>query len=466
MKIGKQTERIFLVLCLTLGAWSGVNGQTPEPYTLRDILTRALENNHSIVKAKYDYEEGEARTREVRSAALPQVNINADFTDNVIQQAFVFPAMLGDPNAGPDDYAVLRAGMKYSTSVSAQATQTLFNKSVFTGIKAAEVSEEFYSQQIARTEEEVIRQVANLFYRTAALQAQKTVLASSLEQTAKNLEITRARYENGLARKLDADRLKVAITNLQTQIRSVDDAHANLLNQLKLVAGIDMAASITLEEPVLEQSESYVYAPAAITHDWSWQNKIEHKLLNTQLKLYDLERKNYSAGFFPVLSAYANYTYTGQSNQFLLSSEASPLWFDVASVGLRLSIPVFDGLNKSAKVQQSRIRRMKTERDLKFTEQQSDMEFRNALKSFETSYASYLAQKDNVDLAHSVYDVTLENFNEGLSPLTDLLQAEQSRIQAQSQLIESLISVRQAEVALLSARGEVKTLINQEQTQP
>src|SRR5690606_7730934 len=119
---------------------------------------------------------------------------------------------LGDPNAGPDDDAVLRAGMQYSTSASVQATQQLFNKSVFTGIKAAKVSEEFYRNNIQRTEEEVIQQVSTLFYQVASLQAQREVLLSNLEQTNKNLNITRERFENGLARKLDVDRLKVNAT--------------------------------------------------------------------------------------------------------------------------------------------------------------------------------------------------------------------------------------------------------------
>src|SRR5690606_24877054 len=165
-------------------------------------------------------------------------------------------------------------------------------------------------------------------------------------------------------------------------------------------------------------------------------------------------------GYFPTLSAFGNYTYTGQSNTFFLSSESNPLWFDVASVGLRLSIPVFDGLNKSAQMQQSKIRRMTTERDLAFTKQQSNMQYLNASQSFETSYASYLAQTENVALANSVYDVTLQNYNEGVSPLTDLLQAETSQIQAKSQLIESLLKVKEAEISLLKAKGEIKNLLN------
>lgn len=460
MKSDRFVRMVPLTLMVLVLSMSFATAQTPATYTLKDMLKVALENNNNIIKAKYDYEEGQLKTKEVKSSALPQININADLTDNVIQQAFVFPAMLGDPNAGPDEYAVLRAGMQYSTSITAQATQQLFNKSVFTGIKAAKVSEDFYRQNIERTEEEVISQVARLFYQSSSLKAQRLVLESTLEQTQKNLRITTDRFEAGLARKVDVDRLKVSVTNLQTQLRSIDDSYSNLLNQLKLVAGLDVETEIEVSEPVLEDNSSYLIDPALASAELTWENKIEYKQLSTQLSLYDLERKNFSSGYYPTLSAFANYTYTGQSNDFVLSGNANPLWFDVASIGLRLSIPVFDGLAKSSRVQQSKIHRIKTERDMKFTEQQANMEFQNAMKTYQTSYENYVAQKENVALANSVYDVTLQNYNEGVSPLTDLLQAESSRIQAQSQLIESLLGVKQAEVALLKAKGEIKNLLN------
>lgn len=452
-------RKLLVLLIIGTFAASGVNAQQ-QPYTLKQVLEMAVQANNNIVKAKYDYEEGEAKTRQVKAGALPQVNVNADLTDNVIRQAFIFPKAFADPTAGPDEFMVLRAGMQYGLSTTASATQQLFNKSLMTGIKAAKASEEYYRNNIVRTEEEVILQTSNLFYQAASLQAQREVLQSNLGQTNKNLKITTDRFQNGLARKLDVDRLKVNVANLQTQMRTVDDNYSNILNQLKLSIGLDVNTAIELSEPILTDSAAYEINPALVQDDWKFENKIEYRQLTNQINLYDLERKNFAAGYFPTISAYGNYTYNGQSNDFILKSGSNPLWFDIASVGLKLSLPVFDGFSKSAQIQQSKIRRMKTERDLAFTRQQSNMEYLNATKSFETSFESYQAQKENVALANSVYDVTLQNYNEGVSPLTDLLQAETSRIQAQSQLIESLLKVKQAEIALLKSKGEIKTLLN------
>ena len=178
-------------------------------------------------------------------------------------------------------------------------TQQLFNKSVLTGIKAAKVSEDYYNYNIARTEEEVIQQVATLFYQAASLQAQRHVLETTLSQTQKNLAITTDRYQNGVARKVDVDRINVNLTNLQTQLRSIDDSYANTINQLKLASGLDMNLAIEVNVPLVLDTATYQYDPAITMSEWNWENKIEFKQLSTQLSLYDLERKNFSAGYYP-----------------------------------------------------------------------------------------------------------------------------------------------------------------------
>ncbi|MBL7878097.1 MAG: TolC family protein [Cyclobacteriaceae bacterium] len=436
--------------------------QEVQHYSLRQCIQQAMTENISILKAQMDEEEGKQKTKEVKATAFPQINATGELIDNVLRQAFVFPAALGDPNAGPDDYIVLRGGLKYATSINVQANQQIFNQSLFTGIKAARVGEDYYRFNRERIEEETIYQVASLFYRVATLKTQQIVLETNQEELQKSLAITNDRFNNGLARKLDVDRLRIGVTNIETQLATIRDSYSVSISQLKLLIGLnqDSAFDIDFQLPTDLDSAFLNYTPTPLVTEFVWEDKIEYKQLTTQLSLYELERKNYSAGYYPTLSAFANYTYLGQSNSFFLSSDANPLWFDVASIGLRLNVPIFDGFRKHAQMRQSRIRQMKTEKDLAFVKQQSSTVSENAVRSLEVNYKNFQAQRQNVLLANSVYDVTEQNYNEGISPLTDLLQAETARIQAQSQLIEALLKVKQSEIDLLRANGNIKSLLN------
>ncbi|MBS1554366.1 MAG: TolC family protein [Bacteroidetes bacterium] len=436
--------------------------QEVQRYSLKQCIQQAMAENVSVLKAQLDEDEGKQKTKEVKATAFPQINATGELIDNVLRQAFVFPAALGNPNAGPDDYIVLRGGLQYATSINVQANQQLFNQSLFTGIKAAKVGEDYYTFNRERIEEETIHQVASLFYRVATLKTQQIVLETNLVELQKSLAITTDRFNNGLARKLDVDRLRIAITNIETQLATIRDSYSVSVSQLKLLIGLnrDFSFDIDFQLPANLDSVFLNYTPTILATEFVWEDKIEYKQLNTQLSLYKLEKQNYSAGYYPTLSAFANYTYQGQSNSFFLASDANPLWFDVASIGLRLNISVFDGFRKSAQMQQSRIRQMKTEKDLAFVKQQSSTTSENAVRSLEVNYKNFQAQRQNVMLANSVYDATEQNYNEGISPLTDLLQAETARIQAQSQLIEALLKVKQSEIDLLRANGNIKSLIN------
>ena len=102
-----------------------------QQYSLKQCLDYALESNARVDKARYDFQEGEEKTKEVKAQALPQVNGTASFTDNLIIPSLV----IGDQ--------VIKAGAQYNTNIGAEASQQLFNQSVFTGIRAAKVSEEY-----------------------------------------------------------------------------------------------------------------------------------------------------------------------------------------------------------------------------------------------------------------------------------------------------------------------------------
>ena len=71
------------------------------------------------------------------SAALPDIGASAQYQRNFrVQEAFL-PAIIFDPNAGPDDLIPVRFGADNQWSAGLTLNQRLFEYGVFVGIGAA-----------------------------------------------------------------------------------------------------------------------------------------------------------------------------------------------------------------------------------------------------------------------------------------------------------------------------------------
>jgi outer membrane protein TolC len=183
-----------------------------------------------------------------------------------------------------------------------------------------------------------------------------------------------------------------------------------------------------------------------------FQNRTEFQLLNKQKELYNLELKNIKGGYLPTLAAFASYNTMAMRSEFNFFQSGRP-WFQTSVVGLKLNIPIFDGLEKRAKGQQSKLRHAKLENDSKMLKQSITMDITNANAKLINSRRALAAQKENRLLAEEVYTQTQLQYKEGLASMTDLLNAETSMRDAQNNYIRALIESLIADLELQKADG-------------
>ena len=135
-----------------------LQAQEVKKLTLQDALVYALENKADAKKAKLKVENSEYQIQEVRSRALPQISANGSLTYNPILQTNVIDGgSFGQP--GTTIQAV--SGQKWNSVGTLSLTQALFDQSVFTGLKAAKSTREFYQINEQLTEEQVMEAEAN-----------------------------------------------------------------------------------------------------------------------------------------------------------------------------------------------------------------------------------------------------------------------------------------------------------------
>ncbi|KAA6301650.1 MAG: hypothetical protein EZS26_002115 [Candidatus Ordinivivax streblomastigis] len=146
------------------------------------------------------------------------------------------------------------------------------------------------------------------------------------------------------------------------------------------------------------------------------------------------------------------------SNYFNNSSENK--WYNSSYIGVSLSIPVFDGLQKRSKSRQAKLEYTRTGLILDNTKERFNVDFKNAINNYYNNKTNVERQNQNINLAEKVYVETALKYREGLASMSDLLQDEMGLSNAQASYLNALYNFKEAEINIMSLNGEIKYLIN------
>jgi outer membrane protein TolC len=457
--------RTLFFLVIFLGFAAGTNAQhpvqltqQPVPLDLKEALTYALKANQDARKSRLDVENSQYQIDEVRARALPQVNGSTSLTYNPLLQQSALPNIFG-PNPNPNETILVAFGQKWNTTAGVSLSQAIFDKSVLTGLKAAKTTKEFYQLNSQLTEEQVIEQVATNYYQLLVQRQQVSVLDSTIQNTTRVQRVLRGQFENGLAKKIDLDRIAVNISNLNSQRQQLLNNVTLLENQLKFFIGMPIETPISIPE-----AETHSIQPQAVPSNLSVNadGRLEYRLLETQEKLLQYQKEAYKSEYYPSLSLSGNYSYQGLGNKQPLfkGKEQGVNWVDAAAVSLNLRIPIFNGFATKSRIKQANIGIEKIREDKANAKLALNLAFENARTQINNSIITLNAQKENMKLAQEVFTNTQNNYNNGLATLTDLLNAETSLMEANNNYSSALLNYRLAEVQLIKSQGQLKSLLN------
>lgn len=411
--------------------------------TLKQAIEYALQNKSDALKAKLDISNADAKIIEAKAGALPKVNGTANLTYNPIIQEVSL------------DGRTIKMGQKWIAGAGVQLQQAIFDQQVFIGLKAAKSTKEFYQLNADLTDEQIIERVSNAYFQVFTAQEKKSTLESSFASTEKVRNVIKSLYDNGLSKKIDLDRTNVNLTNIETNIKQSNNGIAQAENALKFYMGMPIETKIQLVREDMEVT------PHLLEDMISTDNRTEVKVLLKNKELLEYQKKATEAAYYPTVNLTANYNWQGLGPKFPLTNGKSEgvYWSDYSAIGLRINIPIFNGFATKAKVQQNQIEIDKLEADLKDTKLGLDQAYQNAKSQIENSLASIENQKANVELAESVLADTKSNYQYGLATLTDLLDAENSLVQAKNNYTTAVLDYKIAEVQYYKSKGELKTYL-------
>jgi len=123
-------------------------------------------------------------------------------------------------------------------------------------------------------------------------------------------------------------------------------------------------------------------------------------------------------------------------------------WFPTAVIGLKLSVPIWDGLQKNSRVQQSKLGLAKVDNSLNQYRNSIQLEYTSAQSTFKTKLASLEITKQNRVLAVEIARVSKVKYDNGLGSSLELTDAESALKEADANYLNTLYETIVAKVEL------------------
>lgn len=440
IRLRKIYAGLFLLASLA------VNAQT---FSLKQAVDYAITHQVQVKNSQIDLQNASAKINEIKAMGLPQVNGSLALTNNLILQRVFIPAKIFNPAAAEGDLIAAKFGVENSGFANVGLSQLLFDGTYLLGLKASSVYKDLSVKSLTQSKQQVAENVTKAYYGILVNEKRIGLLRLNVARLDTLLKETRALNQQGFVEKIDVQRLDVQANNLRTEVENINRLQELSITLLKFQMGYPMEEPIVISE-TLEKVELTTFNKNA-AGEFSYVNRIEYSLLQTQESLAELDLKSIKSGYLPRLMLNANYGYNAGANAF--SDLMSKQWFDNSAITMSLQIPIFDGYSKKYKAVQSANNLQKVRQSFGLLKSSIDMQRTQASITLKNALESMKEQKANLDLANEISRVTRVKYQQGVGSNLEVLNAESSIKESQANYFTALYNALIAKVEVEKANG-------------
>lgn len=464
--------RLIPALALFMAVGTHAGAQKKYEFTAKEAVDHAVKNVTEIKNLHIDREIQVAMNKEVRGRALPQINgsLSAQHFFSIpttLLPDFISPSVYGvlekegvqngsgNPIVMPGgDPALLPAqfGVPWQASAGFTFQQLFFQPDVFVALQARDVALRYSEENIKAMEDSVRSNVYRAYYSVLIAEKRRLFIQDGVARFDKLVKEQEVLYKNGFAEKLDIDRTTVNLNNLKSNMTQIDNLIYVGYASLKYSMGLSQADTLILKDSL---SSELVKKDILDTSGFKYEDRNEVKILNTVKELQGLDVKRYKLQYFPTLAGFWNFAYQAQRRELNFFDWNQP-WYKANYAGLNMSIPIFDGLQRPARVRQAKLKLEQTENTLENLHRVIDFQREAAYNQFRNAVTSLDVQERNLDLALRVYNSTKRKYELGLGSSFEVLQTEASYEEAQANYFQALYDGVVAKIGYLRSLGRLQ----------
>lgn len=445
----RKMNKYVLAMALALG-FVTVQAQVAEhSMSLQEAIQFGLEHNQNLLNARLDVTAAEGMVKENIASGLPQINANIDLADNFELPTTYLPAEI--IGGTPGTYVPVQFGTQFSGNANVNISQMVFDGVFFVGLEAAKTYKELSTKQEVLTEVDVVEKVTKAYYNVLVNELTLELIEKNFGRLDTLLSETKTMRENGFAELLDVNRVQVQYNNMKVELsnnrKMLEVAYSLLKFQMGMPVGEKLALTDKLSLDMFKEVQE--------DDSFDYDNRIEYSIMQTQERLAMLDIKRTNMMYLPKLDFYTNLGAVAGTGEGASLFNIGNEWFWFGIMGIKLNIPVFDGLMKHRMNQQKKAALDQVYNSYDLLKNSIDMEIQQAKINYNNSIEYMNVQLENVHISEEVYNVTKTKYQEGLGSNIEVINADAEYKQAQTNFFNALYAALISKVDYEKALGKL-----------
>ncbi len=432
-------KKIFMMFML-----AATLSSSAQTWTLSDCIAYAMENNISLKQQKITKEKSDEALKQSKAALFPSLSFSTNQSVNWKPWSETFTSL------SSGTMTTTSSKTNYNGSYSLNASWTVWNggrnfKNIKKNRLASEIADVNVEQTANSIQEQIVQYYVQICYQAEAVSVCEEVLEATRQQRDRAKEMV----EVGSLAKVDLAQLEAQVAqdeyNLVNAKAQLEGFKLDLKKILELTGDtpFDISTPQVADDAVITllPTAADVYAKA-ITQ----RPEVRGSKLSLEAGKVDLNIAR--RGYLPSLSLNAN---INTSNSSGIDTE---FWRQIKlhtsnSVGLSLSIPIFDGRQNKTNVRTAKLSLENSKLSLQNAEKELWTTIENYHLDATSAQKRYIAAVKNEESTQESYNLVNEQFRLGLKNIvelttgkTNLLQAKQSTLQSKYTALLNIAMLR------------------------
>jgi len=398
-----------------------VREKNPQVLIERESIRRALE-----------------RSYQQRAELLPQLSLSAEQTRQQLGRGFAGE----DFDTPPFD--------SFGTRI--EGTLSVLDTQRYADYRLALLEHAIVEKEYEVATQEILDQ-AILFYFTHLRDIRRVeIIEGNIERDKRLLKLAQDQFEAGVAVKIDVTRAEVRLATERRSLMEAQTAIEDSMLQLKTLLDLDLDEELRLDRSFVDNIKS----PASLKHYGEMGDPVELRPeISSQKKQLEQARLARRAASWQQLPSVELFGEWGYDSEDPFEEQDKETWL----VGIRASIPVFEGGRIAAEKREAAAAVRQNEYRMRTLRNRIEREYRFALIDMDSRYEQIEIASDEVNLGYEEVAQAEERYREGLADNRELIDAQQRLANAENSHLRAVYLYGLSRLAFARAIGAVEHVL-------